>query len=201
MKSASSLPPIILASTSPRRAELLQQLTTEFKVVPSDAAELLDPQLTAREISQINAYRKARSVAKQFADALVLGADTLVYLDQQLLGKPRDLAEARQMLSKLQGRTHEVVTGICLIHLRAHRQTVFAESTDVTFRNLSAAEIERYLSLVDPLDKAGAYAIQEQGESVIVNVIGSYSNVIGLPLERLKVELEKWEKWFPCQTR
>jgi septum formation protein len=187
-----NLPPLILASASPRRAELLRQLGMEFKVVPSDAVELHPDQLTAREVAQINAYRKARSVAKKLPDALVLGADTLVYLDTTLLGKPKTLEDAYLMLEKLQGRTHHVVSGICLVHLRSHRQRIFSESTDVTFRSLDAVKIRRYLTKVDPLDKAGAYAIQEEGELIIEKISGSYTNVVGLPMERLSAELQMW---------
>ena len=187
-----NLPPLILASASPRRAELLRQLGLEFKVVSSDAIELHPDQLTAREVAQINAYRKARSVAKKLPDALVLAADTLVYLGTNLLGKPKTLEEAYLMLEQLQGRTHHVVTGICLLHLRSHRQRIFSESTDVTFRPLDAVKIRRYLTKVDPLDKAGAYAIQEEGELIIEKVSGSYTNVVGLPMERLSAELQMW---------
>ena len=186
------LPPLILASASPRRAELLRQLSLEFKVVPATVTEVHHEQMTARELSQVNAYRKARVVAKKFPDALVLGADTLVYLEAMLFGKPATLEEAFQMLDQLQGRTHEVVTGICLLHLRNHRQAVFAETTLVTFHPLDEGSIQRYLSAVDPLDKAGAYAIQEQGDMIVEKIAGSYTNVVGLPLERLAVELEAW---------
>src|ERR1051326_8725045 len=117
-----SLPPLILASASPRRAELLRQLGLEFKVVPSEVAEIQPEQLTAREAAQINAYRKARAVAKKIPDALVLGADTLVHFDGTILGKPASLEEAYLMLEQLQGRTHQVVTAICLLHLRGHQQ-------------------------------------------------------------------------------
>ena len=106
------LPPLILASVSPRRAELLRQLRLDFKVVPAEVAEIHDEQMTARELSQVNAYRKARAVAKKFPDALVLAADTLVYLESMLFGKPATLDEAHRMLEQLQGRTHQVVTGI-----------------------------------------------------------------------------------------
>src|SRR6266508_4496174 len=121
------LPPLILASKSPRRSDLLREMGLEFSVVPSDAEELLNEQLTAREASQLNAYRKARAVAKKFPDALVLGADTLVYLDNIVFGKPANLAEAQRMLQQLQGRTHQVVTGVCLLYLRGHRDRLFAE--------------------------------------------------------------------------
>jgi septum formation protein len=187
-----NLPPLILASASPRRAELLRQLNLEFRVVPSEAREIHHEQLTARETAQINAYRKARAVAKRLPDALVLGADTLVYLEATLLGKPADLAEAYRMLERLQGRTHEVVTAICLLRLRNHRQKVFAESTAVTFRPLDAVSIQRYLVKVNPLDKAGAYAIQEEGDLIVEKISGSYTNVVGLPVERLREELAAW---------
>jgi septum formation protein len=187
-----SLPRLILASASPRRAELLRQLEVEFQVVPSDAEELHHEQLTARELAQINAYRKARAVAKQLPDALVLGADTLVYLNGRLYGKPVDLGDAQRMLGELQGQTHQVVTGVCLIHLRAHRQKIFAETTLVTFRQLTSNQIQRYLSSIHPLDKAGAYAIQENGDAVVREISGSYSNVVGLPMERVAAELAAW---------
>jgi len=186
------LPVIILASASPRRAELLRQLGVEFRVVASDLAELHDPQLTAVEVCQINAYRKARSVAKKVPDTLVLAADTLVYLDTRPFGKPSDLEQAYRMLEALQGQTHRVVTAICLMHLRDHKHKVFSESTDVTFRPLNASIIREYLNHVNPLDKAGAYAIQERGEMIVERITGSYSNVVGLPMERLEAELQAW---------
>ena len=184
----------ILASASPRRAELLRQIGLEFEVAPGQTPEVHDEQLTAWEMAQINAYRKARFVAKRFPDALVLGADTLVYLDREtkLFGKPANREDAFRMLSELQGRTHAVITGVCLLHLREHRQSVFAEWTDVTFLPLSGEQINNYLALVDPLDKAGAYAIQEHGEKIISEISGSYSNVVGLPLELLQREMQAW---------
>jgi septum formation protein len=188
------LPPLILASASPRRVELLRQLGYEFKVVPSQVTELHHEHLTPRELSQINAYRKARFVAKKYPDSLVLGADTLVYLDAALFGKPVSLEEAYHMLEFLQGRTHYVVTAICLLQLRGHLQRIFSEHTAVTFRRLDAVGIRRYLTKVNPLDKAGAYAIQEEGEQIIEKISGSYTNVVGLPLERLNAELRSWAR-------
>ena len=143
------LPSLILASNSSRRADLLRQSGIDFRSVPSEAAELHHDQLTAREVSQINAYRKARLVAKRYPDALVLAADTLVSLKNALFGKPATLEEAYEMLEQLQGRTHVVVTGICLLHLRSHRQRIAAESTAVTFRKLDAVKIRRYLTQVE----------------------------------------------------
>ncbi len=187
-----NLPALILASASPRRAELLRQLGLDFKVVASDSPEIHHEQLTAWEVSQINAYRKARAVAKRFPDALVLAADTLVYMETRLYGKPATLEAAYEMLEQLEGRTHHVVTAICLLHLREHRQRVFAETTAVTFRPLDAVQIRRYLTRVNPLDKAGAYAIQEEGDLLVEKVSGSYTNVVGLPMERLTAELQTW---------
>jgi septum formation protein len=188
------LPPLILASVSPRRSELLRQLTVDFRVVSSEVPEFHHQEFTAREISQLNAYRKARSVAKKFPDALVLGADTLVAVDSALLGKPGSMEQAYEMLESLQGRTHEVVTAVCLLHLRNHRQRVFVDSTSVTFRPLDAVGIQRYLVQVNPLDKAGAYAIQEAGDLIVESISGSYSNVVGLPLEKLRAELDLWQR-------
>jgi septum formation protein len=186
------LPRLILASASPRRLELLRQLALDFEVVPSETLEVHHEQLTALELAQVNAYRKARSVAKKFPDALVLGADTLVCLDTALFGKPATLEDAYLMLEQLQGHTHQVVTGLCLLHLRNHHQRVLAETTAVTFRALDAVAIRRYLTRVNPLDKAGAYAIQEEGDLLVEKIDGSYTNVVGLPVERLTAELESW---------
>jgi septum formation protein len=122
----------------------------------------------------------------------VLAADTLVYIGTTLFGKPLDLDDAFRMLTQLQGATHQVVTGVCLIHLRGHRQRIFFETSDVTFRSLAPEEIRHYLARIDPLDKAGAYAIQEHGDLIIREITGSFSNVVGLPMERLKAELANW---------
>jgi septum formation protein len=187
-----NLPPLILASASPRRAELLRLLKLKFRVVPSAATEVLDEQLSPFEVCQLNARRKARAVAKKNPDSLVLGADTLVFLDGEIMGKPASPADAERMLTRLQGRTHQVVTGISLIHLRAHRERIFAVGTEVMFHPLDAGQIRDYLAKVNPLDKAGAYAIQEHGDLIISEISGSYSNVVGLPVERLKGEIQSW---------
>ena len=183
------MPPLILASASPRRSELLRQLGAGFRVIPAQIREIQPEYLTPMEVCQINAYHKARAVAKKHPDALVLGADTIVCLGTRVFGKPADLAQAHRMLAKLQGRTHQVITGMCLIHLRAHQQKAFAVSTTVTFRKLHSDQIRRYLAKINPLDKAGGYAIQEEGEEIVQKVSGSFTNVVGLPLERLRQEL------------
>lgn len=187
-----NMPPLILASASPRRAELLKQLNLDFQIVPSDARELFDDQLSPLELCQLNAHRKARAIAKKYPDAVVLGADTLVFLSSEIMGKPADIADARRMLGRLQGQTHRVVTGVSLIHLRALRERTFAASTDVTFRPLSLEQINVYLSKMNPLDKAGAYAIQEHGDTIVSEISGSFSNVVGLPIETLREEIQLW---------
>lgn len=187
-----NLPPVILASASPRRVELLRQIVFRFKVLPSAAPESEHEQFTPREIALLNAYRKARTVAKRFPDSLVIGADTVVAMGTTLFAKPRNQRDACRMLAELEGRTHEVLTGVCLLHLRSHRQSVFAEQTAVRFLNLTEAKIRTYVDRVHTLDKAGAYAIQEEGESIVDTIDGSYTNVVGLPVERLREELRQW---------
>jgi len=182
-------PVLILASVSPRRADLLRQWEFEFVVVPSGVEEVHTEDLSAGEVAQVNAYRKARVVSKRFPDAVTLGVDTIVALGSTLFGKPANLAEAEKMVLALQGKTHQVVTGVCLIHLRSHRQKMFFEQTDVTFRKLTPAQIRHYHTQVNPLDKAGAYGIQEKSGVVVESISGSFSNVAGLPMERLQAEL------------
>lgn len=181
-------PIFILASASPRRAELLRQLGLEFQVVPSNVPEVQGGVLSAGEVAQINAYRKARAVSEMHPDAITLGVDTVVALENLLFGKPATMREAEEMLMALQGRRHKVVTGVCMIHLWAHRRKVFFDQTDVTFRALTLKQIRHYLAQTNPLDKAGAYGIQDQGDVLVEAISGSFTNVIGLPLERFEAE-------------
>ena len=187
-----ALPPLILASTSPRRRELLTALGLNFRVVPSPAEESRGANLTATELAQLNAHLKARAVAKHHPDSLVLGADTLVFLGTTVFGKPATIGEAHRMLLELQGQTHRVVTGVSLMHLRRHRERLFASVSEVTFHALGTADIAEYIQMVNPMDKAGAYAVQEHGDRIIAQVNGSRSNVIGLPIEAVQEELERW---------
>lgn len=172
--------------------ELLKLLSVKFRVLPAAVEEVSHDHLTPLEVCQLNAHRKARAIAKKNPDALVIGADTLVFLDNEIFGKPRNRIAAQQMLSRLQGRTHQVVTGVCLMHLRRHRERIFAVSTDVLFHPLTPRQIQDYLGEIHPLDKAGAYAIQEGGEKIVSEISGSFSNVVGLPLEKLREELNRW---------
>lgn len=186
------LPPVILASASPRRAELLRKIVRDFQVLPAHADELQPEHLSPTEACLLNAYRKARLLAKRFPDALVIGADTEVCLGGRVFGKPANRKVAEQMLADLEGREHQVITGVCLIQLRRHRQRAFAETTRVKFKSLGADEIIDYLDRIEPLDKAGAYALQEHGELIVDKTEGSISNVVGLPVERLRTELKRF---------
>ncbi len=192
-----NLPRILLASQSPRRVELLRGLIPEFDVAPSNATELHDLTLGPRRLCEVNAERKALAVAERFPDHLVLGADTLVFLDGDGLAKPADLAEARTMLRRLSGRVHEVITGVCLVHRAAARMRVLAVTTRVKFRELADAGIDEYLRRVDVLDKAGAYAAQEHGGLLIEHIEGSFTNVVGLPVGELRQALEQWSVTGP----
>ena len=187
-----TLPSVILASHSPRRAELLRQLIPDFGVVDSHAHESEDATLGSRRLCELNAKRKALLVAERYPDHLVLGADTLVFLDELPLAKPADLDDARRMLGCLSGRIHEVITGVCLVHKSANRMQVFTDVTRVKFRRLDPASIEAYLARVHVLDKAGAYAAQEHGHIILEAIEGSFTNVVGLPLEALRIALAKW---------
>lgn len=194
MKGGLPVPQLILASVSPRRAELLRQLGRPFAVKPAKIREVTGGFLTPRECVLLNAIRKARSVARKYPSTLVIGADTEVCLGAKVFGKPRNRREAARMLTALQGRTHEVITAVCLIEAKARRQRVFTVRTLVTFRRLSQPAIAAYLRQIDPLDKAGAYAIQEHGASIVKRIEGSFSNVVGLPMEQLRSILSRWSK-------
>ena len=176
--------PIVLASGSPRRRDLLARAGLEFEVVVSPAEEIHDPSLPAERLCEGNATLKAAAVACMYPHATVIGADTLVFIDDQVLGKPADLTEARTMLRCLSGRSHTVCTGVCVI-LPGGVVRAFHELSEVVFHDLDDAAIDAYFQLVDPLDKAGAYGIQEHGERVVTEIRGSFENVMGLPVARL----------------
>lgn len=175
---------MILASQSPRRRELLTREGVEFRVVVRDTEEVHDASLPPQELCALNAAAKAEAVAQEFPDEVVIGADTLVFIDGTPLGKPADEAAAVQMLLQLQGRTHSVCTAVAVVMPGGERRD-FAEISYVTFRPLDEAAIRHYMSLVHVYDKAGAYAIQEHGELIIEKFEGDLDNVIGLPVRRL----------------
>jgi septum formation protein len=179
--------PLILASGSPRRRELLGGMGVDFEVVTADVTELeaaSAPGLAPAELAMANAQLKADAVARLRPARWVLGADTVVALEGRIFGKPGSMNEARVFLRALSGRTHEVITGVVL-RVQGGGEERFHEVSRVTFRALSEELITRYLADVPVLDKAGGYAVQERGEWIVAAVEGSRANVIGLPVERL----------------
>ncbi len=176
---------IILASSSPRRAELLKRLGVSFRVVPSLVEEAPLDAAEPRQLALRRAGAKAGKVAEQYPQSLVLAADTVVWLDGRVLGKPKSVPEAREMLQFLSGRQHLVFTGVAL-HVKASglRQED-AVATRVQFRSLSQGEIGEYLATGEPLGKAGGYGIQGYGALLVARIEGCFYNVVGLPLARL----------------
>lgn len=171
---------IILASGSPRRQQLLALITEDFGIVPSDVDEhtgLDDPKAIVHEL----AHRKAKQVADQYPDDCVIGSDTVVYVDSEVLGKPKDREDVKRMMRTLSGKTHEVWTGVCVIHGRDERRE--ESGSLVTFCELTDEEIEHYARHEDVLDKAGGYAIQEGAAKFTVRIDGSWTGIMGLPVE------------------
>jgi septum formation protein len=183
---------LVLASSSPRRASLLSEGGFEFEVVSPRVEEKFDPALTLRELTLWNAFRKGMSIAQTRPDAVVLAADTLVALDNRIIGKPANVSEATQMLRRLSGRTHEVCSAVAIYQQTSGKSAVFHDISRVRFRRLSDAAIEDYLAKVDPLDKAGAYAAQGSGPKIIAKIEGSFTNVVGLPMEKTVAALAKF---------
>lgn len=187
---------LILASASPRRQKLLAQAGVQFEVVVSPAEEIHDASIPLSELCEQNAELKARAVAEVHPEAIVIAADTLVWIDGEPLGKPRDFNEAREMLRKLSGRDHTVCTGVCVI-VQNDRIKRFHDLTTVRFHPLDESVLEAYLAKVNPLDKAGAYGIQEHGEMIVAGIKGNFDNVMGLPvakvLEALSAKGEKFQ--------
>lgn len=178
--------PFVLASGSPRRKALLEQLGMQFEICVSDADESFDPSWTPPEIVRDLAKRKAQTVALTSPEALILAADTVVSLNGEILNKPADSAEAAEMLRSLSGKRHTVYSGIALDHPATDRLQTAAEATDVIFAPMTETEILSYVATGSPLDKAGAYGIQDdRGALYISRVEGDYYNVVGLPLHRL----------------
>lgn len=176
-------PRFVLASGSPRRRQLLEEAGYEFEVISPPVDEVSHEWLTIRELTAWNATRKALHVAEVLPEAVVLGADTLVSLDGRVLGKPADLKAAMKMLRRLSGRSHEVWTAVSIRHLALRKSRTFHAVSRVKFHGLTDSGIKSYFAKVNPLDKAGAYAAQGHGKEIIRRIEGSYSNVVGLPME------------------
>ena len=181
---------IILASGSPRRQELLTQIGVPFEVRKSDAEELLNHADGPRALAMENARRKALAVAKAYPHRLVLGADTVVFQDGDVYGKPKDAADACAMLRRFASRRHAVVTGVALVHHDGTCRTDAAE-TKVFFSDLTDEEIAAYVATGEPMDKAGAYAVQGRAAAFIPRIEGSFSNVVGLPLAEVVMLLKE----------
>lgn len=188
---ASTTTKFILASASPRRKELLERIGARFEIIPADVEENeagdADPEAMVRE----NAALKAAWVAALHPDQFVLGSDTTVHIDGRVLIKPVDLDEAKQMLKTLSSRTHVVYTGVSLQCRSRDLEETTGVRSEVTFKELSDEAIDRYFEIVNPLDKAGAYGIQEGTDLIIQSYRGSHSNIMGLPIDETKAMLER----------
>ncbi len=183
---------IILASASPRRQELLRLITDTFEVHPVDADETLPAGIPIDLAPSLLADIKAQAAAREFPDDLVIGCDTIVTLDDEIMGKPRDREDAFRMLRRLSGETHTVMTGTAL-YLNG-KSTVFTVETRVTFYTLTDDEINAYLDTGEPFDKAGAYGIQGKGSLLVERIEGDYFNVVGLPVAALSRAMKNFQR-------
>ncbi len=174
----------ILASSSPRRLKLLEQLGLHPEVIPSTLPEDYNDSLSVEENIKSFAELKAKTVSESIDDGIIIGADTVVVLDEEVLGKPIDSADAFKMLKRLSGKTHTVLTAFCVYTTPEERFFRDVETTKVCFKQLSDEEIERYISTEQPFDKAGAYGIQDSAAVFVEKLEGSYENVMGFPLSR-----------------
>ena len=187
--------PIILASASPRRQDLLKRLVDDFEIVPSDADEEITEALPANEVAERNARAKARDVARRLSSGTIIAADTVVAAaDGGIVGKPSNRTEAKAILARLSGSRHRVITGVCLLDVRTGEVDCRSACTWVTMRKMSKKEIAEYVASGEADGKAGAYAIQETADRFVKMVEGSISNVVGLPLELLEEMLKETKK-------
>jgi septum formation protein len=184
--------PLILASASPRRRRLLLEHGYNFRVAPTEVAEINPAHLSPGEITLFNARAKAHAVARHQPRAIVLGVDTVVAFEGEVLGKPANMDAAFAMVKRLSGRTHDVYSGVWLRHEGSGRERGFIDVTRVHFRALDDAKLRAYLARIGPLDKAGAYAAQEDRGELIESFEGSFTNVIGLPMEPLVKALQEF---------
>ncbi len=182
---STSIPRLLLASTSPRRRALLLECGLAFEVITTPVVEIQDPSLGPGLLVATNARLKATPVAELHPHCVVIGADTVVALGERILGKPADMDEAAAMLADLNGKTHTVHSGVCILQKERQLEEVFIETTQVRFHLLTPEERARYHARIEPLDKAGAYAAQDEDGQLIAETTGSFTNVIGLPMEAL----------------
>ncbi len=183
---------LILASGSPRRIELLKMLGCKFKIIPSKIEEKINPRLSPIQNVKRLSRQKALDVASRVVEGIIIAADSIVVLNGEILGKPKNIKDAEKMLRKLSNKEHQAITGVAVINAKTKKIAQDTAITRVRIRKLNKGLIKRYFEAVNPLDKAGAYAIQENGAMLIETINGSYSNVIGLPLDKLNKLLEKF---------
>jgi septum formation protein len=181
---------IILASTSPRRQSLLKKIIKEFKIIPSNYKEDMTLKLTPSELAKTLSHGKAAEVAKR-QKGIIIGSDTFISLNNKILGKPHTPKKAKEMLESISGKTHEIYTGITIINTETKKEIRDYEITRITFKKLTEEEIEKYIKTKEPLDKAGAYALQGLAKKFIKKIEGSRTSAIGLPLEKLSQMLNK----------
>lgn len=185
-------PLFVLASKSPRRKELLQNIGIKAEIVPANVDESVFSKLPPEKMVTQLAMLKATDVARSFkGNTYVIGADTCVCLDEKVFGKPQNIEDAKKMLKSLSGKTHFVYTGYCVVDCKSGVSVAKCEKTQVTFRNLSEKEIKAYIKTREPMDKAGAYGIQNRGSVFVEKIEGDYFNVVGLPVCALSVLLHK----------
>lgn len=184
---------LVLASGSPRRRELLSGLGLAFEIIVSEADETVEEKVTPAEMVCKLAYRKASAVSNTLQDGIVVGADTIVVLDGNVLGKPADKQNAVRMLRLLQGRTHIVYSGIAVLDAATGKNIIDYRATQVHMRTLTDAEIEAYVETGEPMDKAGSYAIQGIGSTIVDSIEGDYFTVVGLPMELLASMLTSFD--------
>lgn len=183
--------PLILASSSPRRHYLMKEAGFQFSVEKPEADESFPPDLPIHQVAKYLATKKAESFRKEIHNEIVITADTVVILNNKIINKPANRAEAITMLTELSGKTHLVMTGVCI--LSAAKEISFDDTTEVTFRQLNASEIEFYVDTYKPYDKAGAYGAQDFiGMVAIEKINGSYFNVMGLPVHKVYLALKNW---------
>lgn len=183
---------IILASNSKRREEILKKYNFKFKVIKNSIEEPIEKNDNPEELAMSFAFRKAYSVAKDKPKSIVIGADTVVCYKNEIFTKPKNNEDALRMLNLLNGKTHEVVTGISIINLEDNKKIVDFEKTKVKFRKLDKTMIDAYIATEEPFDKAGSYAIQDLGALLVESIEGNYLNVVGLPLVKLDQLLERY---------
>jgi septum formation protein len=183
---------IILASASPRRREILEKANIRFDIITADIDESMDDKIAPCLAAQQIALKKAAAVSKKVSgSAYVISADTIVCVEDRVLGKPRDEEEAFEMLTKLSGNSHEVITGVCIMQLPGCKAATFCDRTRVYFNKVSGDEISEYIKSGEPMDKAGAYGIQGKGSFLVSKIEGDYQNVVGLPIDALISFAEK----------